>query len=171
MKRAEYVIERLVMGSRWLQAPLYVGLIVVLGVVVVKFPFVVWELIHKATSASEADLVLLVLSLVDLVMVANLVVMVIISGYENFVSHIDVESADKLSWFGKLDSGSLKIKLASSIVAISSIHLLKRFLESATYDNSKLYALMAMHLTFVISALLLTYIDRLAFGKKADASH
>ena len=171
MKRAEYVVEWLVMASRWLQAPLYVGLIVVLGVVVVKFPFVIWELMYKATSASEADLVLMVLSLVDLVMVANLVVMVIISGYENFVSHIDVESADKLSWFGKLDSGSLKIKLASSIVAISSIHLLKRFLESATYDNSKLYALMAMHLTFVISALLLTYIDRLAFGKKADASH
>jgi uncharacterized protein (TIGR00645 family) len=171
MKRAEYVVEWLVMASRWLQAPLYVGLIVVLGVVVVKFPFVIWELMYKATSASEADLVLMVLSLVDLVMVANLVVMVIISGYENFVSHIDVESADKLSWFGKLDSGSLKIKLASSIVAISSIHLLKRFLESATYDNSKLYALMAMHLTFVISALLLTYIDRLAFGKKADISH
>ena len=171
MKRAEYVVEWLVMASRWLQAPLYVGLIVVLGVVVVKLPFVIWELMYKATSASEADLVLMVLSLVDLVMVANLVVMVIISGYENFVSHIDVESADKLSWFGKLDSGSLKIKLASSIVAISSIHLLKRFLESATYDNSKLYALMAMHLTFVISALLLTYIDRLAFGKKADASH
>ena len=107
-------LERLIMGSRWLQAPLYIGLIIVLGVVVVKFPFKLWELIKKSIDAPETDLVLAVLSMVDLIMVANLVVMVIISGYENFVSHIDTEGkSDKLSWFGKLDAGSLKIKLAS----------------------------------------------------------
>ena len=112
-------LEWLIMSSRWLQAPLYVGLIVVLGVVVVKFPFKLWELMKKAATAPESDLVLAVLSMVDLIMVANLVVMVIISGYENFVSHIDTEGkSDRLSWFGKLDAGSLKIKLASSIVAI-----------------------------------------------------
>ena len=111
------------MASRWLQAPLYLGLVLVLGVVVVKFPFKVWELAQNAIVVQEGDLVLAVLSLVDLIMVANLVVMVIISGYENFVSHIDARStSDRLSWFGKLDAGSLKIKLASSIVAISSIH-------------------------------------------------
>jgi uncharacterized protein (TIGR00645 family) len=93
--------------------------------------------------------------------------MVIISGYENFVSHVDTEGiTDKLSWFGKLDAGSIKIKLASSIVAISSIHLLQRFLEANTVANDKLIVLMAMHLTFVVSALLLTYIDRLADDKK-----
>ena len=107
-----------------------------------------------------------------MIMVANLVVMVIISGYENFVSHIDTEGiTDKLSWFGKLDAGSLKIKLASSIVAISSIHLLQRFLEANTMSNDKLYVLMAMHLTFVLSALMLTYIDRLASTKKIDSGH
>jgi uncharacterized protein (TIGR00645 family) len=139
---------------------------------VIKFPFKIWELMQRALIVEEADLVLAVLSLVDLIMVANLVVMVIISGYENFVSHIDTEGiTDKLSWFGKLDAGSLKIKLASSIVAISSIHLLQRFLEANTMSNDKLYVLMAMHLTFVLSALMLTYIDRLASTKKIDSGH
>ena len=160
------------MGSRCLQAPLYIGLVIVLGVVVVKFPFKIWELMRRALVYDEADLVLAVLSMVDLIMVANLVVMVIISGYENFVSHIDADSTgDRLSWFGKLDAGSLKIKLASSIVAISSIHLLQRFLEAGDYDNSKLYALVVMHMAFVMSALLLTYIDRLATAKKVDGGH
>ncbi len=159
-------LERLIMGSRWLQAPLYIGLIIVLGVVVVKFPFKLWELMKKAVTAPETDLVLAVLSMVDLIMVANLVVMVIISGYENFVSHIDTEGkSDRLSWFGKLDAGSLKIKLASSIVAISSIHLLQRFLEAGDFENSKLYALVVMHMAFVISALMLTYIDKIASSK------
>jgi uncharacterized protein (TIGR00645 family) len=171
-RNLEVFIERIVMGSRWLQAPLYIGLVAVLGVVVVKLPFKIWELVRKAISAEEADLVLAVLSLVDLIMVANLVVMVIISGYENFVSHIDVdESRDKLAWFGKLDAGSLKIKLASSIVAISSIHLLQRFLEAGDYDNSKLYALVVMHMAFVVSALMLTYIDKIGSDKKAVGDH
>ena len=167
-KKLELIIERIVIGSRWLQAPLYIGLVVVLGVVVVKFPFKIWELMRKAIFAEEADLVLAVLSLVALIMVANLVVMVIISGYENFVSRIDIDDTrDRLAWFGKLDAGSLKIKLASSIVAISSIHLLQRFLEAGDYDNSKLYALVVMHMAFVVSALMLTYIDKIGSEKKA----
>ena len=170
VRRTEVTLERIIIASRWLQAPLYLGLVVVLGVVVVKFPFKIWELMSKALFAGEADLVLAILSLVDLIMVANLVVMVIISGYENFVSHIDSDNGgDKLSWFGKLDAGSLKIKLASSIVAISSIHLLQRFLEAADYDNGKLYALVVIHMAFVVSALILTYIDRLASSKPANS--
>lgn len=94
------------MVSRWLQAPLYVGLVFVLGVVVVKFPFKIWDLMSKAPIADESDLILTVLSLVDFIVVANLVVMVITSGYENFVSHIEADDTiDKLSWFGKLDAG------------------------------------------------------------------
>lgn len=171
-RKLEVFVERIVMGSRWLQAPLYVGLVVVLGVVVVKFPFKIWDLVSKAITADEADLMLAVLSLVDLIMVANLVVMVTISGYENFVSHIDGDDAsDRLAWFGKLDAGSLKIKLASSIVAISSIHLLQRFLEAGDYDNGKLYALVVMHMAFVVSALMLTYIDKIGSDKKAAGGH
>ena len=171
-RQLERGIESLIMGSRWLQAPLYIGLMFVLGVVVVKFPFKLWELVRRALVVEEGDLVLAVLSLVDLILVANLVVMVIISGYENFVSHIDGDiTTDKLSWFGKLDAGSIKIKLASSIVAISSIHLLQRFLEATTVPNDKLYVLIIMHLAFVLSALVLTYIDRLSSAKKVDAGH
>ena len=170
--RLEFAIERLIMASRWLQAPLYIGLVFVLGVVVVKFPFKLWELVQRALIVDEGDLVLAVLSMVDLIMVANLVVMVIISGYENFVSHINSESTtERLAWFGKLDAGSLKIKLASSIVAISSIHLLQRFLEANSVANDKLYVLIVMHLAFVLSALVLTYIDRLSVAKKVDAGH
>ena len=169
-RRLESGLERLIVASRWLQAPLYFGLIIVLGIVVVKFPFKIWELISQSMSIAEPDLVLAVLSLVDLILVANLVVMVIISGYENFVSHIEAQSISrKLSWFGKLDAGSIKIKLASSIVAISSIHLLQRFLESADFDNSKLYAMVVMQMAFVATALLLTYMERLSASKKSDA--
>ena len=99
------------------------------------------------------EVVLSVLTLVDLVMVANLMIMVIISGYENFVSKLDVAQATELlSWFGKLDYGSIKIKLASSIVAISSIHLLKAFLNVTEIPNDKLLWLVIIHLTFVFSA-------------------
>ena len=171
-RRIELAIQRIILGSRWLQAPLYLGLVAVLAIVVGKFPFKVWELVMRALNGEEADIVLGVLSLVDLILIANLVVMVIISGYENFVSHVDTEGiTDKLSWFGKLDAGSIKIKLASSIVAISSIHLLQRFLEANSVSNDKLIVLMAMHLTFVVSALLLTYIDRLADDKKVASEH
>lgn len=107
-------------------------------------------------------MILGVLTLVDLVMVANLIVMVVISGYENFVSKIDLnEVADKLSWFGKLDSGSLKIKLAVSIIAISAIHLLKSFLNHAELSTEKLLVLVVVHLTFVASALGLAWLDRM----------
>jgi uncharacterized protein (TIGR00645 family) len=97
--------------------------------------------------------------------------MVIISGYENFVSRIETGSGtEQLSWFGKLDAGSLKIKLASSIVAISSIHLLKAFLDAASIPNDKLILLVVIHVTFVLSAILLAYLDRIAFGAAAHKS-
>jgi uncharacterized protein (TIGR00645 family) len=102
------------------------------------------------------------------VMVANLIVMVVISGYENFVSRLDLgDEEDKLSWFGKLDAGSLKIKLASSIVAISSIHLLKAFLDINEIPNDKLVMLIVIHMTFIASALMLAYLDRMVGQKKA----
>ena len=110
----------------------------------------------------ETDLVLLVLSLVDLALVGGLLVMVMFSGYENFVSRIDVaEGTEKLSWLGKLDSGSLKQKVAASIVAISSIHLLKAFMEVQNISNDKLMWYVIIHLTFVLSALGMAFVDRM----------
>jgi uncharacterized protein (TIGR00645 family) len=110
----------------------------------------------------EADLVLVVLSLVDIALVGGLLVMVMLSGYENFVSQIDIdESKEKLSWLGKLDSGSLKQKVAASIVAISSIHLLKAFMNAEQIADNKLMWYVIIHLTFVLSALGMAYVDKM----------
>jgi uncharacterized protein (TIGR00645 family) len=167
----ERTIERIIFASRWLQAPLYVGLVLVLVLVAIKFFEELLHLSRGLFSTDESTLVLYVLSMVDLVMVANLIVMVVISGYENFVSKIDVaDNKEQLSWFGKLDAGSLKIKLASSIVAISSIHLLKAFLNVEKIANDKLLLLIAIHMTFIVSAIMLAYLDKLAFGGHGKGS-
>jgi uncharacterized protein (TIGR00645 family) len=167
----ENLIERVIFASRWFQAPLYIGLIVVLGALAVKFFRELYALTSLAWHAEESDLILHVLTLVDVVMVANLVVMVIISGYENFVSRIELgEATEKLSWFGKLDAGSIKIKLASSIVAISAIHLLKAFLNTEHVPNDKLMLLIGIHLTFVISALMLAFMDKMSYGGKSESA-
>jgi len=113
-------------------------------------------------SIKEADLVLVILSLVDLALVGGLLVMVMLSGYENFVSAIDLkEGQEKLSWLGKLDSGSLKQKVAASIVAISSIHLLKAFMAVQNIANDKLMWYVIIHMTFVLSALGMAYVDKI----------
>ncbi|MCM0020766.1 MAG: TIGR00645 family protein [Tagaea sp.] len=164
----ERVMERMIFASRWLQAPLYIGLIVVMALLTAKF---FQELLHLSTDLwgmNESRLVLAVLGLVDMVMVANLIVMVVISGYENFVSRLDIDGVkDRLSWFGKLDAGSLKIKLASSIVAISSIHLLKAFLDVKDIPTDKLIMLVVIHMAFIVSALMLAYLDKMVGIKKA----
>ena len=113
-------------------------------------------------SMKEADLVLVILSLVDMALVGGLLVMVMLSGYENFVSAIDLkEGQEKLSWLGKLDSGSLKQKVAASIVAISSIHLLKAFMAVQDIANDKLMWYVIIHMTFVLSALGMAYVDKI----------
>jgi uncharacterized protein (TIGR00645 family) len=113
-------------------------------------------------SIKEADLVLVILSLVDLALVGGLLVMVMLSGYENFVSAIDLkEGQEKLSWLGKLDSGSLKQKVAASIVAISSIHLMKAFMAVQNIANDKLMWYVIIHMTFVLSALGMAYVDKI----------
>ena len=112
--------------------------------------------------ATESDLVLVILSLIDMALVGGLLVMVMFSGYENFISRIDLkEGTDKLSWLGKLDAGSLKQKVAASIVAISSIHLLQIFMNATGVDNEKIMWYVIMHLTFVLSAIGMAFIDRM----------
>ena len=169
-RRVGLGLERFMLASRWLQVPLYVALVVVLAVIVAKFPFKVWELVRQATSTEESDLIVQVLSLVDVILVANLVVMVIIAGYENFVSRLEsTTEGERLSWIGRLDSGALKVKLATSVVIISAVHLLQRFLEG-DFDSNKLYALVIMHLAFVVTAVLLALTDWLA-AKKDNGGH
>ncbi len=158
----EKTVEKLFYASRWMSAPLYLGLSVALLLLGIKF---FEELIHAfpmILEMQETDLVLLILSLVDLALVGGLIVMVMFSGYENFVSKIDLDNKiDKLDWLGKLDSGSLKQKVAASIVAISSIHLLKKFMGAENVDNDKMMWYVIVHLTFVVSALGMAYVDKL----------
>jgi len=158
----EKFIETLIYRARWLLAPIYLGLSIAIFALGVKFFL---ELVHLMTHIlhmAEADMILIVLSLVDIAMVGGLLLMVMMSGYENFVSQLDIpENEEKLSWLGKMDSSSLKAKIAASIVAISSIHLLKKFMAAETIDNDKLMWFVIIHLTFVFSAFAMGLLDAL----------
>lgn len=161
-KRAERTVERLLYQSRWLLVPIYLGLSLLLIFLTVVFLSDLFALVPTLVRLSEKDAILATLSLIDLALVGSLVVMVIIAGYENFVSKIDLADADeRLSWVGKLDAGTLKLKVASSIVAISSVHLLKAFMDVDKIPNDKLMWLVIIHLTFVLSALLMALIERM----------
>ncbi len=158
----EQILERTLYASRWLLAPIFLGLSLALLALGIKFFQELVHLLPMVLETSESDLVLTVLALVDLALVGSLLVMVMFSGYENFVSQLDIhEGSEKLGWLGKLDSGTLKLKVAASIVAISSIHLLRIFVNAHQIDNDKLLWYVVLHLTFVISALLVAYMDRL----------
>jgi uncharacterized protein (TIGR00645 family) len=157
----EKILERTMYASRWLLAPIYFGLSLALLALGIKF---FQELIHTAPhilEITEADMVLKLLALIDLALVGGLLVMVMLSSYENFVSRLDIdEGAEKLSWLGKMDAASLKNKVASSIVAISSIHLLRIFMEAHQIDNAKLLWYVVIHLTFVASAVAMGMLDK-----------
>ncbi len=157
----EQLAEKILFTSRWLLAPIYLGLSLGLLLLGIKFFQELFHVFPIIFSIKEADLVLMVLSLIDLSLVGGLLVMVMLSGYENFVSSIDVAGKDeKLSWLGKMDAGSLKQKVAASIVAISSIHLLKIFMNAESVENDKLMYYVIIHMTFVVSAIGMAYVDR-----------
>jgi uncharacterized protein (TIGR00645 family) len=158
----ERTFERLMYASRWILAPIYLGLGIALVLIGIKFFQEALHALPLVLGLKEADLVLVTLSLVDMALVGGLLVMVMLSGYENFVSRIDVaEGTEKLAWLGKLDSGSLKQKVAAAIVAISSIHLLKAFMNAQNISNDKLMWYVIIHLTFVLSALGMALVDRM----------
>ena len=162
----EKPLEKLLFACRWLLAPLYLGLSLALIVLGIKFFQEAFHVLSQVTSLIEADLVLTVLAMIDLVLVGSLIVMVMFSGYENFVSKIDIEtSGDTPAWLSKLDAGTLKLKVAASIVAISSIHLLRVFMDAQKIENDKIMWYVILHLTFVVSAVLLGVLDRIAFAE------
>jgi uncharacterized protein (TIGR00645 family) len=169
----ERFIERLLFASRWLLAPLYLGLALGLIALAVKFFQEAFHAIVTIITIPEPELVLVVLALIDLSLVGSLLVMVMFSGYENFVSRIDAASEkDALGWLGKLDSGTLKLKVAASIVAISSIHLLRIFMQALDTPNDKIMWYVILHLTFVVSAVLLGVLDRMSFAvHRAPGDH
>ena len=163
-------LERLLFACRWLLAPLYLGLSLALIVLGVKFFQEAIHVIGDVLALGEADLVLKVLAMIDLALVGSLIVMVMFSGYENFVSRIDLDAGtDAPAWLSKLDAGTLKLKVAASIVAISSIHLLRIFMNAHQTDNDKIMWYVILHLTFVVSAVLLGVLDRLTFASHRKA--
>ena len=165
MKRLELAVELIILASRWLLVVFYLGLAAALAIYALSFGKKLIEFVSTVMVLNDTDTILKMLGLIDAALVASLLVMVIISGYENFVSRFDAHDGE-VHWLGTIDVGSLKVKVASTIVAISSIHLLQVFLNSATYTTSQLMWLTIMHMAFVFSALLLAYIDRLT-GLKA----
>ena len=159
----ESLFEKLFYSARWILAPLFLGLSLALLALALKFFQEVWHVLPHVFELSESDLILSLLSMVDMGLVGGLIVMVMYSSYENFVSRLDLDEKDseRLGWLGKMDAGSLKNKVAASIVAISSIHLLRIFMNISTIENDKLLWYVIVHLTFVLSALVMCWIDLL----------
>ena len=157
----ESLFEKLFYSARWILAPLFLGLSLALLALALKFFQEVWHVLPHVFELSESDLILSLLSMVDMGLVGGLIVMVMYSSYENFVSRLDLDEKDseRLGWLGKMDAGSLKNKVAASIVAISSIHLLRIFMNISTIENDKLLWYVIVHLTFVLSALVMCWID------------
>lgn len=167
MKSIETAMERLIFWSRWLLLPFYLGLCLALIAYFFSFAGELISIFQNIGVWSKNDMLLSVLKLVDAVLVASLVVMVVISGYENMISRLDVDAERHgISWLGKLDTGTLKVKVAASIVAISSIHLLQAFLNVHQLSNDNLMWLVIIHLTFVASAMLLAFLDKMAAKDK-----
>jgi len=166
--KLEEVTEKALFASRWILAPIFLGLSLALLALGVKFFQEAYHLVAEVLIKEEADIVLTVLSLIDISLVGSLIVMVMFSGYENFVSTIDAKGTDTLGWLGKMDSGTLKLKVAASIVAISSIHLLQKFMDAEKIPNDKLMWYTILHMAFVLSAVMLGVLDKMSFAKHRD---
>ena len=163
-------IPMLIFGSRWLQLPLYIGLIIAQGVYVVLFLKELWHLFAHAFDFSEQQIMLAVLGLIDVVMISNLLVMVIVGGYETFVSRLNLQGhPDEPEWLSHVNASVLKIKLAMAIVGISSIHLLRTFIEAgglasekSTYTETGVMWQTIIHAVFILSAIGIAFVDRLS---------
>ena len=163
MKRLERSFEHVLFSSRWILAPVYLGLIVALGIMLVKFSKQLWTLLVNLPDASEANIIIGVLSLVDVSLIMNLMVIIIFSGYENFVSKMEDlhDHDDRPEWMGHIGFTDLKIKLIGSIVAISGVELLKAFMKVDDVSDRHLGWMVGIHLTFVLSGVLYAIMDKL----------
>ena len=184
-------LPRLIFASRWLQLPLYLGLIAAQAVYVVHFLVELWHLIEAAFGSqtalqalitsigyktatpivvlNETVIMLVVLALIDVVMISNLLIMVIVGGYETFVSRMGLEGhRDQPEWLSHVNASVLKVKLATAIIGISSIHLLKTFINAANYSDRVLIAQTVIHIAFLLSALAIAYTDKIMSGIAAQ---
>ena len=171
MRRIERAIEVVLFQSRWLLAPFYLGLAFCLLLMLVHFVRQLAEFVLHIVDAKESDVILAVLGLVDVTFTANLIVIVIFSGYENFVSKLDAGDRDRPAWMSKVDFGGLKQKLMTSVVAISAIQVLKAFMNIDKYGNTALAWLVGIHVVFVVSLLCLAIVDRLSAPPSGVKEH
>ena len=156
------IMSNVLFGSRWLQVPLYLGLIVAQAVYVYFFGVELYHLVHKIPHLVESEIMLIVLGLIDVVMISNLLIMVIVGGYETFVSRLNLTGhPDEPDWLSHVNANLLKVKLATAIIGISSIHLLKTFINAENLSNKVLMWQTIIHMTFVLSAIAIAYIDKL----------
>jgi uncharacterized protein (TIGR00645 family) len=169
MKRFELAMEALVFRSRWLLAPFFLGLIVAILVLLFKFGKELLSLVLGAFGDTEYNTLVSILTLVDTALIASLLLIITLSGYENFVSKISIgEHEDRPAWMGKVGFADLKIKLMGAIVAISAVELLKGFIDIEDFTNEQLAWKVGIHLTFVVSGVLFAVTDRITEGKGAD---
>jgi uncharacterized protein (TIGR00645 family) len=163
------MMTNILFGSRWLQLPLYLGLIVAQAVYVFFFGVELVHLVATANAIEEAHIMLIVLGLIDVVMISNLLIMVIVGGYETFVSRLNLEGhPDEPDWLSHVNANLLKVKLATAIIGISSIHLLKTFINAENLTDKVLLWQTIIHMTFVLSAVSIAYIDKLMSHSEQD---
>ena len=167
---SQAIMAQLIFWSRWLQAPLYLGLIVAQGVYVYHFMIELSHLVAKTTTIGETEIMLIVLGLIDVVMIANLLIMVIIGGYETFVSRLNLkEHPDQPEWLSHVNAATMKIKLSMALIGISSIHLLKTFINAEQMNEATIKWQVLIHLTFIVSAIAMAYTDRIMTKNLLDA--
>ncbi|MGC3992273.1 MAG: TIGR00645 family protein [Chthoniobacteraceae bacterium] len=163
--KSTHPLGGLIFFSRWLQAPLYLGLIVAQGLYVYRFFVELWHLIVEVRQLDESTIMSGVIGLIDVVMIANLLIMVIIGGYETFVSRLNLDNhPDQPEWLSHVNAGVLKVKLATALIGISSVHLLQSFIKigDPSVNHENILWQVIVHLTFVVSALLLAWTDRIS---------
>lgn len=155
-------IARIIFFGRWIQAPLYLGLIVILGAYVYKFLIELFELVKHLNGLTDNQIMLGVLDLIDVVMIANLLIMVIMGGYETFVSRLNIQHhPDQPEWLDQVDAGTMKVKLALALIGISSIHLLRTFIDPTKFTNDAIMWQVLIHLTLVASAIFIAWTNKL----------
>lgn len=165
MKMLERSFERVLFTSRWLLAPFYIGLVIAVILLLIKFCSEIVHLVTHIFTISESELVIHILTLIDVSLIANLLIIITFSGYENFVSKLDVEQhEDKPAWLGKVGFTGLKLKVIGSIMTISAVELLKVFINIQAYDDTELMWRVIIHVVFVFSGVLFALTDKLAPG-------
>lgn len=171
-ERTKQRFGQLIFWSRWLQLPIYLGLIVVQGVYAWKFLSQLYELIHSLDNLTETDIMLSVLGLIDVVMIANLLVMVTVGGYETFVSPLRIEGhPDQPEWLDHVNASVLKVKLSMAIISISSIHLLQTFINASKLPEHTIKWQLLLHLGFLVSAAAIAYTDKLLYSTVHKPQH